>query len=189
MTRAKEQFVRAAGAVEALIGAIPTDKWDVPTPCDKWTVRDVVNHLVGGNLVVAARFSDRKVPDHDADHIGDAKPAAAFRASAEELLTTLDIPDVLAGEYVARSGAMSGEILMHLRIIDLLVHAWDLMRATGLERDLPTDLAAQERGFVQDELPNVPNSDKFYGPPQPVPDNAPVLDRLVAFTGRTISPT
>jgi uncharacterized protein (TIGR03086 family) len=188
MVPTKEQFTRSAAAAGDLIDAVGADQWAAPTPCDPWTVRELVAHMVGGNLVVAARFAGEPVPDLVADHIGAARPGAAFRASAAKLRTALDIPDVLIRDYTARSGPMSGETLMHLRIVDLLVHGWDLAQATGLEVSLPADLAEQELAYVQTELPNIPNGDKFYGQPQPVPDNAPFIDRLVAFTGRTISP-
>lgn len=190
MAPSNEQFIRSAAAVGDLIDAVTGDQWGAPTPCPPWTVRELVDHMVGGNLVVAARFGAEPVPEHEADHLGDAEPGAAFRASAAKLLTALDIPDVLDREYRTRSGGpMSGETLMHLRIVDLLVHGWDLAQATGLDANLPADLAEQKLAFVQTELANIPNGDKFYGSPRPVPENALAIDRLAAFTGRTISPT
>jgi hypothetical protein len=45
---------RAFDAVAGLIGNIRADQWSAPTPCPDWTVRQVVNHLIGMNRVFAA---------------------------------------------------------------------------------------------------------------------------------------
>lgn len=189
MTPTKEQFARAAAAIEALIGSLPADKWDAPTPCDKWTVREVVNHLVGGNLVIAARFRGDQVPELNGDHLGAAEPTAAFRESATKLLATFDIPDIFLREYrTAAAGAMTGEMLMHMRIADHMVHGWDLATATGNPLDLPEDLVEQALAFSTSQMANAPRDGSVFAEVQPVSDNAPAIDRLVAFTGRTISP-
>lgn len=189
MTPSKEQFARAAAAIETLMGAIPADKWDAPTPCDKWTVRDVVNHLVGGNLVIAARFAGDQVPALDADHLGAAEPTAAFRDSAAKLLAALDDPAVFDRDYrTATAGAMTGEMLMHMRIADHMVHGWDLATATGTPLDLPADLVEQSLAFATSRMTHVPRDGSVFGELQPAPDTAPAIVRLAAFTGRTISP-
>jgi len=49
-----EQLGRAFAAVAVLIGNIRADQWPAPTPCPDWTVRQVVNHLIGMNRVFVA---------------------------------------------------------------------------------------------------------------------------------------
>jgi uncharacterized protein (TIGR03086 family) len=189
MAPTKEQFIRAATAIEALIGSVSPNQWGAPTPCDKWTVREVVNHLVGGNLVIAARFCGDQVPELNADHLGSAEPTAAFRESAAKLLVTLDLPDIFIREYrTASAGAMTGETLMHMRIADHMVHGWDLATATGNRLDLPEDLVEQSLAFATSRMTGVPRDGSVFAEIQAVPDDAPAIDRLVAFTGRTISP-
>jgi uncharacterized protein (TIGR03083 family) len=44
-------LARASAVVGNLIDRMSADQWTAPTPCAEWSVRDVVNHLVGMNLV------------------------------------------------------------------------------------------------------------------------------------------
>jgi uncharacterized protein (TIGR03086 family) len=64
-------------------------------------------------------------------------------------------------------------------------HGWDLAKATGAPLDWPDAAATQAlesmRAMVQ---PGMRGPDKFMGEEVPVPDDAPPLDKLVAFSGR-----
>lgn len=106
-----------------------------PTPCTDWTVHDLVNHLVGVNLVFAALLSDQVPPELGADHLGD-NPAGAYRDSGVAMQAAFDQPEVLEWTYHGPLGAASGAERLHLRITDLLAHGWDLARATGQPAEL-----------------------------------------------------
>jgi predicted enzyme related to lactoylglutathione lyase len=67
-----EQLGRASGAVAGLISNIRPDQWSAPTPCTDWTVRQLVNHLIGMNRVFAALLADQPPPPRpSADHVKD----------------------------------------------------------------------------------------------------------------------
>jgi uncharacterized protein (TIGR03083 family) len=68
-----------------LIDRIAVGQWTAPTPCTEWNVRDLVNHLVGMNLVFVAMFEESRMPERGADRLG-ADPAGADRRSAAALL-------------------------------------------------------------------------------------------------------
>jgi uncharacterized protein (TIGR03086 family) len=74
---------------------------------------------------------------------------------------------------------------LQIRLYDLLTHGWDLARATGQPADLPDDLAEQSLAFVRTQLTEQARAGRF-GPAQNARDNAPALERLVAFLGRPI---
>ncbi len=78
--------------------------------------------------------------------------------------------------------------MRHLRITEHLVHGWDIARATGRRATalLPADLAEQELGFSRIALTDEIRAGGSFGPAQPVPDDAPVVDRLAAYLGRTV---
>ena len=67
-----------------LIDRIAADQWTAPTPCTEWSVRDLVNHLVGMNLVFVALFEESPMPARRADRLG-ADPAGAYHRSAAAL--------------------------------------------------------------------------------------------------------
>jgi hypothetical protein len=51
----------------------------------------------------------------------------------------------------------------------------------------PEGLAEQELAFSRSKLGDVPPGRTPFGPPQPVSDAAPAIDRLVALLGRNVS--
>ena len=54
-----------------LIAGIRWDPWMAPTLCSEWNVPDVVNQLVGMNLVFAALLDSGPMPERGADDLGD----------------------------------------------------------------------------------------------------------------------
>lgn len=94
-------------------------------------------------------------------------------------------PGVLEKVVTVPIGAVPGVVALHLRIAESLVHGWDLAQATGQPTDgLPDDLAEQELEFSRRRLPDLPPDRRPFAPVQPVSDDAPALDRLVALLGR-----
>jgi uncharacterized protein (TIGR03086 family) len=181
-----DQLDVALSATGELVAGVRDDQWSAPTPCTEWTVRDLVNHLVGANRFFTARLRDRTPPDRGADHLG-GDPTAAFRDSAAELQAAFDQPGVPERTFQAPIGALPGSALLQLRMTDLLVHAWDLAQATGQAAELPDDLAEQALAFSMARLASATRTGRF-GPAQPVADDAPAIDRLVAYLGRPVRP-
>ncbi|MDQ2884349.1 MAG: TIGR03086 family metal-binding protein [Actinomycetota bacterium] len=179
-----EQLSRALSAVGHLIAGIRDDQWSAPTPCTDWTVHDVVNHLVGVNLVFVALLNDQAPPERVADYLGD-DPAAAYRDTGAAVRAAFEQPGVLERTYHGPLGAATGAERLHIRITDLLAHGWDLAVATGQSAELPEDLAEQSLAFARVQLSTMPRTGRF-GPAQTVDDDAPAIDRLVAFLGRPL---
>jgi uncharacterized protein (TIGR03086 family) len=177
-------LARASAVTGDLLDRIPADRWTAPTPCTEWTVRDVVVHLVGMNLVFVAMFEGSPMPERGVDPLGD-DPAEAYRRSAAALQAAAARPGVLERSQATALGTATGAERLQWRIADLLTHGWDLAQATGVEAELPDDLAEQSLTFVQGQLPGQPRTGRF-ADPQPVPDDAPAIERLAAFTGRPV---
>lgn len=177
---------RAILATDALIAGIGPDQWAAPTPCSEWTVRNVVNHLVGGNLAFTALLHQQSPPQRGADHLGP-DPLRAYRQSATGLQTAFRAPGVFDRVYQAPIGPVPGPVMVHLRIGELLVHGWDLAHATSQHAELPADLAENQLAIWMAQLGDHPRDNTPIGPAQPAPDNAPTIDRLAAYFGRTIT--
>ena len=77
---------------------------------------------------------------------------------------------------------------MHLRIVEALVHGWDLARATGQPAEFPDDLPERELTFTRGKLADLPPDGRPFAPPRPVADDAPAIDRLAACLGRRVTP-
>jgi uncharacterized protein (TIGR03086 family) len=147
-------------------------------------VRDVVNHLVGMNLVFVAMFEESSMPERGTDCLG-ADPVAAYRRSAAALQAAAARPGILVQSQATAMGVATGAERLQWRIADLLTHGWDLVQATGVVAEMPDDLPEQALTFVQAQLPSQPRTGRF-ADPQPIPDDAPAIERLAAFTGRPV---
>ena len=181
-----EHLRRASDSVAGLISNIRAGQWSAPTPCTDWTVRQLVNHLIGMNRVLAALLADQPPPPRpSADH-AEADPAGAYRDSAAALQAAFGGPGVLESTYRGPLGTATGAERLKIRLYDLLAHGWDLAQATGQPAGLPDDLAAQSLAFARTQLTGQARPGRF-GPAQIVAERAPAIERLVAFLGRPVN--
>lgn len=155
------------------------DQWTLPTPCEAWTVRELVAHVVAGQQLLVGLLRDEPVPASDDDLL------TAYRRSADDLLAAFAEPGALERIVTVPAGTMPAAVALHLRTTEALVHGWDLARATGLPFDVPADLAEAELAFSRPMLDRVPPEKRRFAPSQPVAEDAPALDRLLALLGRT----
>jgi uncharacterized protein (TIGR03086 family) len=182
-----DQLTRAFDATERLVAGVRGDQWTEQTGCPGWSVRDLLGHVVAGQFAFAAILTRENPPDNTAEPLG-ADPTAAYRDSGEALRTAFSRPGVLDEVFTVPAGTVPGVVALHLRLTELLVHGWDLARATGQSTTgLPADLAEQERAFSRVQIEKLPPDRRPFAPPQPVADDAPAIDRLAALLGRPVT--
>lgn len=174
---------RAFDAVGALVGKVRPGQWSAPTPCTDWDVSRLVLHLIGMNRVFVALLLDESPPKRPADGYIEPDPVGAYRDSAAALLGAFARPGVLARQYVGPLGSASGAERLQIRMYDLLAHGWDLAQATDQPADLPDDVAEQSLTFARTQVTDQSRAGRF-GPATDVSDDAPAVERLVAFLGR-----
>lgn len=175
---------RAITAAQVIVAGVRDGQWAAPTPCTGVDVRELVNHLVTGNLHFAALVNQSPLPDRDADHLG-GDPLAAFGRAAGELRAAFARPAVLTTMYTAPFGPAPGVALVRARIVEHLGHGWDLARATGQPADFPDDVVERAIAAAQRQLAGRPEGGPFAAE-VPVPADAPAIDRLAGFLGRTL---
>ncbi|WP_020664601.1 TIGR03086 family metal-binding protein [Amycolatopsis benzoatilytica] len=162
-------------------------RWDKPTPCPEWTVRELVNHLVLGHRL----FTDvlRGAPggslDPKSEDVLGADPAAAYRRAAAKLLAEFGKPGVLAGQYTVPAGSVPGAAAARLLGTEHLVHGWDLAVATGQKPAFDDTVVARHIEFSQAKIADLPPGRRPFAPPVPVAGDASPLDRLAALLGRS----
>jgi uncharacterized protein (TIGR03086 family) len=177
-----DQLSLALDATDPLIAAVREDQWGWPTPCSGWGVRDLVSHLITGNNRFAGAAGGQPLPQDTTPP--DAGLLRAYRDSGAALLAAFRQPGVLERVVTVPFGSVPGIVALHLRVVEVLVHGWDLARATGQPAAFPDDLAAQELAFTQPMLAKIPPDRHPFAPPQPVAGDAPAIDRLAALLGR-----
>ena len=180
-----DQLDSVLATVEPLVAAVGSDQWDAATPCPGWDVRALLDHLVRGNARYAAALAGQEPPGQDADSLG-ADPVGAYRDSAAAVVAAFRAPGALDRPVTVPLGTVPGETALHLRIVEVLTHGWDLARATGQSAEFPADVAEQELAFTESALDQLP-PDRPFAPPQPVSPDAPAIERLVACLGRSVA--
>jgi uncharacterized protein (TIGR03086 family) len=173
---------------ERIVRGVRADQLTSPTPCPSYDVRGVANHLVGVlEIFTAALHGEaRTMDDLAADFVG-TDPGEAFARAAAANLAAWARPGVLEETLPAAFGPIPGQIAVHLNLGDVLVHGWDIARATGQDPALPAEGAELMLGFMRQMMQPEMRSegpDATFGPEVDVPDDAPVADRLVGFAGR-----
>lgn len=181
-----DQLAQVLDDVTPLVAAIDGEQWAGPTPCTDWTVRQLVNHLVGGNLMFAAIVDGLPVDRSPADHLGD-DPVASYHAAARAVVAAFSRPGALEQVVTVPFGTVPGMVALHLRITEVLVHGWDLARATGGTTKFPDDVVAGELEFTRAALADLPPDRSPFAAPQPVVDDAPLIDQLAACLGRSVA--
>lgn len=183
LDRPAERFHRIAAGMSRIVDGVQPDQWDLPAPCDGWVARDVVGHLVGWVPGFLAG-SGVALPSLDTD-VG-ADPAAAWHALADALQGLLDDPVTAAEEHdFGPPGRMTVEAAIGMIVTgDVLVHTWDVARATGQDESLDETMVAEMYVGMQ-PMDEMLRASGHYGPKVAVPDDADMRTKLIAFTGRT----
>lgn len=165
-----------------VVGGITTDQLDNPTPCSKFTVQGVLEHMIGGATMFAAAFRGQAPPTGDApDDILES-----FGPALTDLVAAMHEPGALDRTVQAPFGEVPGSTFARFVVLDGLTHGWDLSTATGQPYDPPDALVADVEAFARDTLDPLRDGDTFSAAVEPPADATPI-ERLVAFTGRHIT--
>jgi uncharacterized protein (TIGR03086 family) len=180
---------KACASTERFVDHVTIDQLTLPTPCSAWDVRALLNHLLGTLALGEALLSDRppavsmgpgQLPD--VDLIGDDL-VKSYRVRTEALLAAAT-DDAIGQVHVTPIGDMPGALLAGFTTMDILVHGWDLARATGQDPTLDAELAEPLLAFARGAITNHTRAPRI-GPEVAAGPGAPATDRLVAYLGRT----
>ncbi len=173
--------------IHDLMANTAPDQLGSQTPCAKWKVRDLMNHMVGGGNMFGAAFRGESV-DADGpmpDMIGD-DPAAAWDGAAKAFCDGVDSPGALERQITLPFATLPGKVVLDIAKFDLLVHAWDLAQATDQPFDPPKDVVEPAIASAQMIIsPEARDGDTFADEVKPPADATPI-QRLAAFTGRKV---
>lgn len=191
MSEPAERYRRRAETFERKVVAVRPDQWANPSPCERWTARDVVRHIVDMHVEMLRPLGLSLSPAPPVDE----DPVAAYRAARADVEAVLADPSLAGRECDTPAGRMTAErSIGEVFSEDLVVHGWDLARATSQDDTIdPADLElmwsslrALPAGLMEDyRTPGAfgPGVEVF-GPEVEVAEDAPLQDKLVAFTGR-----
>jgi len=185
------QLDPAASRLSVLVAAVPADALDAPTPCPKYAVGDLLDHI--GGLAIAFAAAARKDRGDITAQAPSPDAARLEPAWREEIPRRLDAlaeawrnPDAWAGMTRVGGVDLPGEVAGIVALDELLVHGWDLARATGQPYECDGASLDAVHGFVQQlAAPEMAaQREGIFGPVVAVADDAPLLDRVIGLAGR-----
>jgi uncharacterized protein (TIGR03086 family) len=180
MSEAIDRYELVAAGFDQRVKAVPADKWDAQSPCEEWTARDVVAHVVRNHRSMAAAATGEEPEEMAA---GD-DPAQSWTETYGRVTALSKDPDVLSKPVNGPAGPIPLEqALGSLVSMDTHIHTWDLARAVGGDERLDPDVVHFSWEMVQpmDAMMRRPG---VFGPKLDPPADADEQTRLLYFLGR-----
>jgi len=181
----------AAQRLADLVARVGDDELGKATPCPSYTLGDLIEHVGGLALAFTAaanknggRYADMQ-PSGDASRLGEDWRVRIPRDLATLAEAWRD-PAAWAGTTRIAGSDGPAEIIGLSAADELVVHGWDVARATGQPYTSERELLAAAEGFLaMFASPDAPaGPDVPFGPSRRVPAGSPELDRVVALAGR-----
>jgi uncharacterized protein (TIGR03086 family) len=180
-------LARAAGPFVEIVRNVKPDQLANPTPCADFDVRKLVNHLLfwGPSLVGAARKETVPPPAAAESDVDLAGPgwAAALEAQAERIVAAWGEDAWSGTTHMGGPMELPAELVGGMVASELVVHGWDLARATGQRPDWDEDVLR----YVHAEVARSADQGRamgIYGPEVAVPADASTMDKVLALSGR-----
>ena len=176
-------------AINYLLGSlhlVTSDDLARPTPCRDWTVRDLLHHLDDSLLALDEAVGTGRIELATPSGSGAADPVVTVRDHARHLLAAWSGNGT--DRLISIAGcALTAGIVTGTGALELTVHGWDLAQACGWPREIPGALAEELLDLSPLFIVDADRPRRFAAP-VPVPAEAGVGDRLLAFLGRDPAP-
>jgi uncharacterized protein (TIGR03086 family) len=168
----------ALGALQHVLHPISRDQLSKSTPCSEYDVMQLTDHLMN-SITLLGGAAGAEPPERNSEDsverqiVCAARPAldAWHRRGLTDTVTigTNEIPATFAVSILS---------------VEFLVHGWDYATATTHPIDVAESLADYVLGLAHKVITPQGRATVGFDDPVAVPDDAPALDRLIAFTGR-----
>ncbi|MEY2432150.1 MAG: hypothetical protein QOC92_1875 [Acidimicrobiaceae bacterium] len=173
---------RALDATGRIVANIKPDQLDASTPCEDYDVRGLLQHVISGNYWVAPLVEGRTI-----EEVGDALDrdfaADEYDASATSAGDAFAQPGAMQKPVAVSYGPVPAEVYAGHRFIDVLIHGWDLAKATGQDMRLDAELVSACWEVINPQMELLKGSGMF-GTEVSVPPDADSQTKLLAALGR-----
>jgi len=181
----------AARRMAELVRGVPDELLDAPTPNPEYNLGDLLDHV--GGAAVAFTGAARKEtgdatsqgPSGDASRLGDDWRERIPRDLAA-LADAWRDPEAWDGMTKAGGVDLPGAVAGLVALDEVVIHGWDIARASGQDYNPDPGSLEAVHGFVAQfsEPGQEAARAGLFGPVVDVPDDAPMLDRVIGLTGR-----
>lgn len=174
-----------------IVAAIRDDQWELSTPCARWTVRQLLEHMIRENRGFAAAADGETVNRSAWTSPVGPDPRVDYAASAERVVAAFGADGVLDREFWL---PLINDAVMHpaaqavsFHLLDYLAHGWDVAVSIGRPAAFADEMVAAVSDIARREVPDGPRRHRpgaTFAPALSTPATAPALDQLLAFLGR-----
>jgi uncharacterized protein (TIGR03086 family) len=164
ITDLPEAHARALAETRRVVAGVGPDQWNQPTPCEDWDLHSLVNHLVAGNFWVAPLLGGQTIEDVGARYDGDilgSDPVAAYDRSASEARVAGLAPGAMSAPCAVSYGPVPGEVYVGHRVLDVVIHGWDIAKASGQDTALDPELVDQCWEIIEPQMAMLEASGMF----------------------------
>lgn len=175
-----EQLDEVGALLGQVVGNITPEQLDNPTPCAKFAVRDVLQHMISGATAFAAAYRNTDAPEPpQGDELGNFGPVLG------DLVSAMNADGALQRTVQAPFGEVDGETFARFVAFDGLVHGWDMATATGQPYAPSATLVDEVASFAAAALEPLRDGETF-AEATSAPADATPIERLAALSGRSV---
>jgi uncharacterized protein (TIGR03086 family) len=174
----------------AIVSGIDAEQLGHPTPCRKYDVAGLIDHIVeAGHRAAALGRGQAPPPGDRSPHVELSDAPGQLRRAAQEAAQAWGDDSRLSSRFTMPWGEeYTGAALVDMYLAELAAHAWDLARATGQLDELNPSLAwpALEgaRAMIKPEYRDMVEPGSPFAAEVPPPPGAGDWERFAAFMGR-----
>lgn len=184
----------AAREVARLVAGVADDQLADPTPCPDYPVAALLDHLMGLSMALAGAARKTTGPDTGAgstpppvaaEHL-DPRWRSVLPRRLDELVTAWREPAAWEGVTEAGGVQLPAEVMGVVTLDELVLHGWDLARATGQPFSCDSASTAAVLAFTEASArpERAASREGLFGPVVAVTEEAPPFDRALGFAGR-----
>lgn len=170
-----ELWKQTSEAFDQRYQALTPEQMAAASPCEGWTVKDVVDHAAGVQLGFAGGMVGAEIPE------GADWPTV--KSALDEAVAVEGCLDGMTNHPAF--GEVPKAMLFGIATSDLLIHTWDLARGAGLDETLPAaPVTASYMGLQK--MGDGVRSHGMFGPEVPCADDADEQTKLLSYAGRQV---
>ena len=168
----------ALGALRHVLHPISRDELSKSTPCSEYDVMQLTDHLMN-SITLLGGAAGAELPERNSEDSVERQIVAAARPALDAWHRRGLTDTVTIG-----TNEIPATFAVSILSVEFLVHGWDYATATTHPIDVAESLADYVLGLAHKVITPEGRATVGFDDPVAVPDDAPALDRLIAFTGR-----
>ncbi len=179
-----QNYTKAVYTLDAVLQRVAPEQWDNQSPCEEWSARQVLGHVIWHAKRTAATCNGIEGPATQTEaEVAGADPISSWNVARDGVLAALDQSGALQIPTNGPLGESTIDADLVLPTMDILTHAWDVATATEQNPAIPNDLAESAYALIAGAGDFV-RQPGILGPALQAPADADIVTRYLALAGR-----